>query len=96
MVDNDDDEEEIDEAEMKELMKKHADATLNGIVDSIVPAFEYLENRLAGKCKPVYSLEHTFLIFRLARIFYPSFVSESETSINYAYVGTLASIKPLA
>ena len=78
--------------------RKHADTTFNGIVSCIVPAFDYLENhRLTGKCKnAAFSLEHTFLVFRLVRIFDPSFVSENEASINFAYVGTLASIKPLA
>ena len=44
----------------------------------------------------MYSLEHTYLLFRLARVFDPSFVSENEALLNFAYVGTLASIKPLA
>jgi len=51
VVHNDNDEEEIDYAEMKGLLTKHADLTFNRIVDCIVPAFDYLENCLSGKCK---------------------------------------------
>ena len=73
VVYNDDDKEEIDEAGMKELLTNQADAMYNDFVKSIVPAFDYLENRLAGKCNPMYSLEHTDLVFRLARVLIPPF-----------------------
>ncbi len=36
------------------------------------------------------------LVFRLARVFDPSFVSENDALLNFAYVATLASIKSLA
>jgi hypothetical protein len=58
---------------MKELLKKHSDATFNDIVNSIIPAFDYLENRLAGKCKSMYSLEQEsafgWLVFLILPLF---------------------------
>jgi hypothetical protein len=96
VVYEDDDEEEIDNAEMKQLLKAYGDITYSGIVDSIVPAFDYLENRLTGNCRNQFSCEHTYEVFRLARVFDPSFASENEALINQAFIRSLASIKPLA
>jgi hypothetical protein len=78
VVYNDDDENKIDKAGMKELLKNQADATYNDIASSIVPAFDYPRKPPRWKCNPMYSLEQTYLVFRLARVFNPSFVSENE------------------
>jgi hypothetical protein len=96
LVYEDDDEEEVDEAEMKELLKAHGEITYNRIVDSLVPGFAYLENRLTGNCRSQFSCEHTYLVFRLSQVFDPSFAAENEALIDQAYVRSLAAIKPLA
>ena len=92
----DDDEEDIYEDEMKGLLKSHGGNMFNYTVDGIVPAFDYLENRLTGNCRRQFSCEHTYDVFRLARVFDPSFVSENEATINQAFVRSLGAIKPLA
>ena len=40
------------------------------------------------------SCQHTYEVFRLARIFDPSFVSDNEAAIDNAFVSNLAAIKP--
>ena len=96
VVYNDDDEEDIDEEGIKELLKSHGEYAFGKIVDSMVPAFDYLDNRLTGNCKTMFSCQHTYEVFRLARIFDPSFVSDNEAAIDNAFVSNLAAIKPLA
>lgn len=93
---HDDDEEEIDEAEMTELLKAHGDNNYSKVIDSLVPAFDYLENRLTGNCRAQFSFEHTYRVFELCRVFDLSFVSENEARIDLAFVRSLAAIKPLA
>ena len=61
-----------------------------------MPEFDDLENRLTGNCRNQFSCEHTYEVFRLARVFDPSFASENEALINQAFIRSLASIKPLA
>ena len=51
---------------------------------------------LTGNCKTMFSCQHTYEVFRLARIFDPSFVSDNEAAIDNAFVSNLAAIKPLA
>jgi len=93
---NDDDEEELDEAEVISLLKAYCDRVYSDALECINPAFNYLEKRLSGDCQPQYSFKHSHEIFRLVRVFDPSFLSENEGSIDDAFIDSLIAIKPLS
>ena len=63
------------------------------IVEGLQKGFNYLENRLTGNCDEQFSCVETYMIFRLAQIFDPSFAA---TTLTPAMVDDLVAIKPLA
>ena len=64
-------------------------------MESIKPSSDYLEARFLGRCKPQYSCVASYAIFRAARIFDPSYLSEHAASIDNAFIDSLTVIKPL-
>ena len=58
VYDDDDEDEDIDEEGIKEHLRSHEYA-FGKIVDSIVPEFDYLENRLTVNCKTMLSCSST-------------------------------------
>ena len=49
--DDDDDEEELGEGEIMGLLDVYGDGLHQRVIDAILPAFDYLENRLTGQCQ---------------------------------------------
>ena len=45
------DEEELDEGEIVSLLGVYGDGLHQRVIDAILPAFDYLENRLTGQCQ---------------------------------------------
>ena len=66
------------------------------LLDGLLPAFKYLENRLTGNCQAQFDCTHSYDICRVLRLFDPSYVSENEASIDSAAVRELALVVPLA
>ena len=67
-----DDEEDIYEDEMKGLLKSHGGNMFNYTVDGIVPAFDYLENRLTNNCRRHFSCELTcFALIEYSILHFP-------------------------
>ena len=48
---DDDDEEELDEGEIMGLLGVYGDGLHQRVIGAILPAFDYLENRLTGQCQ---------------------------------------------
>jgi hypothetical protein len=57
------------------------------------PGFEYLEDRILGRCQAPYSCAAEFELFRLVQLFDPTFARQGATT---ASVRSLAAIKPLS
>ena len=45
------DEEELDEGEIVSLLGVYGDGLHQRVIDAILPAFDYPENRLTGQCQ---------------------------------------------
>jgi len=96
VYDDDDDEEELGEGEIMSLLNVYGDGLHQRVIDAILPAFDYLENRLTGQCQEQFDCTHSYAICRVLRLFDPSYVSEHEATIDSASVRELALVVPLA
>ena len=94
--DDDDDEEELGEGEIMGLLDVYGDGLHQRVIDAILPAFDYLENRLTGQCQAQFDCTHSYAICRVLRLFDPSYVAEHEATIDSASVRELALVVPLA
>ena len=65
-------------------------------VNSILGAYDYLENRLTGNCNAPYDCRHSYLICELSQLFDPSFAAENAADIDTAWVQRLGEIICLA
>jgi hypothetical protein len=68
------------------------DDAFKAIVAALTPGFEYLEDRILGRCQAPYSCAAEFELFRLVQLFDPAFAKQGATT---ASVRALAAIKPL-
>ena len=93
---DDDDEEELGEGEIMGLLDVYGDGLHQRVIDAILPAFDYLENRLTGQCQAQFDCTHSYAICRVLRLFDPSYVAEHEATIDSASVRELALVVPLA
>ncbi|KAK3252667.1 hypothetical protein CYMTET_38048 [Cymbomonas tetramitiformis] len=92
----DDDSETMDAEELLPLSRTAMHKWREYAVEELKAAYAYLENRLLGICDSSYDCSHTYLVFELAQLFDPSFVSENAAKIDSAWVKRLASVIPLA
>ena len=86
-------EEDLEEEELRPLIFTEDMPERKPIVEGLQKGFDYLENRLTGNCENQFSCVETYMIFRLAQLFDPSFAA---TTLNPAMVDDLVAIKPLA
>ena len=49
---------------MTDLYTAHCDRLYIKIVESLIPAFDYLESRITGTCQAIYSCVSTYELFR--------------------------------
>jgi hypothetical protein len=96
VYDADDDEEELDEGEIMGLLDVYGDGLHKRVIDALLPAFDYLENRLTGNCQAQFNCEHSLAICRVLRLFDPSYAAEHEATIDAASARELALVIPLA
>jgi len=86
--------EDLEECEIRKLVVVNQLPEFKGVVQALRRGFDYLENRLTGQCQASYSCKSELEIFRLVRIFDPSWaVSVNATT---EMVNELQAIKPLA
>jgi hypothetical protein len=64
--------EDLEECEIRKLVVVNQLPEFKGVVQALRRGFDYLENRLTGQCLAPYSCKAELEIFRLVRIFDPS------------------------
>ena len=72
------------------LLDVYGDGLHQRVIDAILPAFDYLENRLTGQCQAQFDCTHSYAICRVLRLFGPSYVAEHEATADSASVRKLS------
>ena len=85
-------EEDLEEEEIRPLLVVQDRPERAAIVNSLLPGFTYWENRITGNCYANFNFEHTYLIWKLAQAFDPSWAA---TSLTQAIVQELSAIVPI-
>ena len=69
--DDDDYEEKLGEGGIMGLLDVYGDGLHQCIIDAILPAFDFLENRLTGQCQAQFDCTQSYAICRVLRLFRP-------------------------
>ena len=67
---------------LKEPLEAYGKELFKNIVNGIVPAFDYLENRLTGNSSSLFKFEPSLLTCELVQLFEPSYVAERSATID--------------
>jgi hypothetical protein len=71
-------EEDLTERDLRDLLEAYGKELFKEIINGILPAFDYLENRLTGNSKYMFKCGLSFLICELVQLFKPSYISEKK------------------
>lgn len=85
--------EDLEEEEVRPLIYTLGLDERKQIINSLLPAFEYLESRIQGTCQAQYSCQHMYDVCRVLRIFDPTYAARHLTADG---VTELAIVKPIA
>jgi hypothetical protein len=78
----DGDEEDHTKEGLKNLLEAYGKGLFKEIVNGILPALDYLENRQTGIRSSMLKSEHAYLICKLVQLFDQSYVSERSVTID--------------
>lgn len=91
--------EDLEEEELRPLLKTFHLPAFKEVCDSVYKAFEYLDNRLTGTCEDTYSCEDMYEACRIFQAFDPSFASNLTSEwlddlFKVYFINNLCATKP--
>jgi hypothetical protein len=78
----DGDEEGLTKKDLQDLLEAYGKELFKEIVDGILLAFDYLENRLTGNSDYIFKCEPSYLTCELVQVFDPSYLAERSVTID--------------
>lgn len=91
---SDEEVEDLEEAEVRKWLVIHDLPQRQGLVTGLKAGYEYLENRMTGKCDSRYDCSHMHTMLSLVRAFNPAFAVWQK--IDAQWVDRMAEILPFA